>query len=83
MIVLPAAIGVAHSREMDRGFIEQGIFELHTALKIKRKAPEKVGHAATFPDTPSWRQDRPLLEWLSALLRQRGHPRPSGTGTLR
>ena len=67
MIVLPAAIGVVHSREIDHRFIEQRIFEPQTALKMKCKALEKVGDAATFPDMPSWKQDSTLLEWLSAL----------------
>ena len=36
-------------------------------LEMKREALEKVGHAATFPDVPSWKRDSTLLEWLSAL----------------
>ena len=36
-------------------------------LEMKRTALEKVDHAATFPDMPSWKQDSTLLEWLSAL----------------
>lgn len=36
-------------------------------LEMKREALEKVGHAATFPDMPSWKKDSTLLEWLSAL----------------
>lgn len=36
-------------------------------LGMKRQAHEKVGRATTFPDLPSWKRDRTLLEWLSAL----------------
>ena len=36
-------------------------------LEMKRKALEKVADAPAFPDTPSWKRDRSLLDWLHAL----------------
>ena len=36
-------------------------------LEMKRKALEKVAGPSAFPDIPSWKQDRSLLDWLHAL----------------
>ena len=36
-------------------------------LEMKRKALEKVADGSTFPEVPSWKKDRALLEWLDAL----------------
>ncbi len=36
-------------------------------LEMKRKALEKIADGSTFPDIPSWKNDRSLLEWLHAL----------------
>ncbi len=36
-------------------------------LEMKRKALEKVADSSTFPDVPSWKSDRALLDWLHAL----------------
>ena len=36
-------------------------------LEMKRKALEKVADGSTFPEVPSWKRDRDLLEWLDGL----------------
>lgn len=36
-------------------------------LEMKRKALASVAEDSTFPDIPSWKKDRTLLEWLSSL----------------
>ena len=36
-------------------------------LEMKRKALEKVADMPAFPDVPSWKRDRSLLDWLQAL----------------
>jgi site-specific recombinase XerD len=36
-------------------------------LEMKRKALEKVADKPAFPDIPSWKRDRSLLDWLHAL----------------
>lgn len=36
-------------------------------LEMKRKALEKVADMPAFPDIPSWKRDRSLLDWLQAL----------------
>ena len=36
-------------------------------IEMQRKALEKVADTSAFPDVPSWKQDRALLDWLQAL----------------
>lgn len=36
-------------------------------LEMKRKALEKIADTPAFPEIPSWKKDRSLLEWLHAL----------------
>ena len=36
-------------------------------LEMKRKALARVTDDSTFPDIPSWKKDRTLLEWLRSL----------------
>ncbi|MDE0420775.1 MAG: site-specific integrase [Gammaproteobacteria bacterium] len=36
-------------------------------LEMKRKALEQATDTTTFPDIPSWKNDRSLIEWLRAL----------------
>ena len=36
-------------------------------LEMKRKALARVADDSTFPDIPSWKKDRTLLEWLRSL----------------
>ena len=36
-------------------------------LEMKRKALEKISDAPAFPDFPSWKKDRSLLQWLHTL----------------
>lgn len=36
-------------------------------LEMKRKALAGANDETTFPDIPSWKKDRTLLEWLRSL----------------